>query len=460
MKEQKYQVHKFGGACLANPSKVHQAVSCIIKEMQKSEDKIIIVVSATLGVTDTIRNGIKNLFTSMSTVHDTIDEINQLHNQFIELFPRLKLVHKEVSENLEDLLIKSVEKNSLSEEDRDLCLITGERFMAKAMVEFLASHSLEASCPMPEDIELLTDGKFFKAEVDFSNNFDTLRSIIADTADKTRIIVIPGFYGISKEGKITTFGPSGTDYSATSISNILNAEKIIIWKDVNGFMTSDPRLVNSHTIENLGYSEAAELAHFGAKVLHPRAVLPAQIKQIPIEIRNINNDVKSLIVPDEKTDVRAVKSISYMKDVGLLKVYISSGGTQYNILNNIFKTFSDYHINIYAIATSSTAMTFLLNQSELEFISKLLPKQHPYIEKIEIITDICLICIVGKGLGTTPNIASQIFNVVGSNGINVEMITAGASPVALQFTAKQNKLEEALLHLHNYFFENVEVKLV
>ena len=149
-----------------------------------------------------------------------------------------------------------------------------------------------------------------------------------------------------------------------------------------------------------------------------------------------------------------------MKDVGLLKVYISSGGTQYNILNNIFKTFSDYHINIYAIATSSTAMTFLLNQNELEFISKLLPQQHPYIEKIEIIIDICLICLVGKGLGTTPNIASQIFNVVGSNDINVEMITAGASPVALQFTVKQNKLEEALFHLHNYFFENVEVKFV
>lgn len=460
MKERKYQVHKFGGACLANPSKVHQAVSCIIKEMQNSEDKIIIVVSAALGVTDTIRNGIKNLFTSMTIVHDTINELESLHNQFTEVFPSLKPVYKELSEKLDNLLLKSVEKNNLSKEDRDLCLITGERFMAKAMVEFLASHSLEANCLMPEDIEFLTDGKFFKAEVDFSHDFSKFKSIIAETTDKTRIIVIPGFYGINKEGKITTFGPSGTDYSATSIANILNAEKTIIWKDVNGFMTSDPRLVNSQTIDNLGYSEAAELAHFGAKVLHPRAVLPAQIKQIPIEIRNVNNNVKSLIVPDDKTDVQAVKSISYMKDVGLLKVYISSGGTQYNVINNIYQTFSDYHINIYAIATSSTAITFLLNQSELEFVSKLLPQQHPFIEKIEIITDICLICLVGKGLGTTPNIASQIFSVVGNNGINVEMITAGASPVALQFTVKQNKLEEALSHLHNYFFEDEVKKLV
>ena len=293
MKEQKYQVHKFGGACLANPSKVHQAVSCIINEMQDSEDKIIIVVSATLGVTDTIRNGIKNLFTSMTIIHDTITEVDQLQNQFTEEFNSLVPIHKELSVQLESLLINAVKNNSLTEEDRDKCLIIGERFMSKAMVEFLASHSLEANCLMPEDIELLTDGKFFKAEVDFSHNFSKFKSIISEAVSNTRIVVIPGFYGISNQGKITTLGRSGTDYSATAIANILNADKIIIWKDVNGFMTSDPRLVNSQTIDNLGYSEAAELAHFGAKVLHPRAVLPAQIKQIPIEIRNVNNNISS-----------------------------------------------------------------------------------------------------------------------------------------------------------------------
>lgn len=454
-----YTIHKFGGACLANKQKLELAVHAIQKEKENYTNNNIIVVSASLGVTDIIRSALKMLFIDQSIIEKSLDDLDERHGQFIKLFPHLEPIHKKLRVILEDSLNKAFVEQNLSPELRDICLVTGEKFMIHTMVAFLNKAGLQAMTLTPEEIGLISDGHFFKAQIDFSTDFTFLREKIAEAVKNDQIIVIPGFYGIFNS-KITTFGPSGTDYSATALGNILNAEKILIWKDVDGFMTCDPRLVNARTIDNLGYSEAAELAHFGAKVLHPRAVLPAQIKEIPIEIRNINNEIKSVIVPDHLTNSDAVKSLSFMKDVGLLKVYISSGGHQYNVLNTIYATFSENKINIFAIATSSTAMTFLLNQSDLEFISSLLPKQHPFIEKIEIILDICLICVVGKGLGSTPNTASEIFNVVGNSGINIEMITAGASPVALQFTVKQNKLDECLSHLHNHFFSQKAEKIV
>lgn len=454
-----YTIHKFGGACLANQQKLELAVNAIIREQENNVNNNIIVVSASLGVTDIIRNALKMLFNDESIIQKSLEELDERHGQFIHIFPHLEPLHKNLRTILEDSLKKALFEQNLSDELRDICLVTGEKFMIHVMVAFLNKSNLQAIALTPEEIGLISDGHFFKAQVDFSTDFTFLREKIESKVKNDQIVVIPGFYGMYNS-KITTFGPSGTDYSATALGNILNAEKILIWKDVNGFMTCDPRLVDAKTIDNLGYSEAAELAHFGAKVLHPRAVLPAQIKDIPIEIRNVNNDVKSVIVPDHLTDSDTVKSLSFMKDVGLLKVYITSGGHQYNVLNTIYTTFSENKINIFAIATSSTAMTFLLNQSDLEFISSLLPRQHPLIEKIEIILDICLICVVGKGLGSTPNTASEIFNVVGNSGINIEMITAGASPVALQFTVKQTKLEECLTHLHNHFFSQKYERIV
>ena len=446
-----YNIHKFGGACLANQQKLELVVKAIQREKQNNINNNVIVVSASLDVTDTIREAIKKLFIDSTVIEKSLQELDRIHGQFITIFPHLETIHINLRNILEKSLKNALNGHNLSPEDRDICLVTGEKFMIHVMVAFLNKSSLQAIPLTPEELELITDGQFFKARIDFSNDFSFLKDKIDTAVKNDQIVVIPGFYGIYNN-KITTFGPSGTDYSATAIGNILNASKILIWKDVNGFMTCDPRLVEAKTIENLGYSEASELAHFGAKVLHPRAVLPAQIKKIPIEVCNINNNIKSIIVPDNQTNSDAVKSISFMKDVGLLKVYISSGGTQHNVLNTIFDTFAENTINIFAIATSSTAITFLLNQSDLEFVSSLLPMQHPFIEKIEIIVDICLICVVGKGLGSTPNIASEIFSVVGKSGINIEMITAGASPVALQFTTKQDKLEECLLHLHDHFF--------
>ena len=459
MESPKYCIHKFGGACLANPHKIDLAVNAIYKEISQSDTKNVIVVSATLGVTDSIRNAIKQLFINENSIQKTLEEIDSFHGQFIKVFPDLQPVHESLCSTLESSLQNAVNKHSLSAEERDKCLVTGEKFMIHVLVNFLQQSNLQAVSLTPEELDLKTDGKFFKAVIDFSSDFSTLKSKIDSTVDKNKIVVIPGFYGIY-DSKITTFGPSGTDYTATAIGNILNAEKIIIWKDINGFMTSDPRLVDAKTIDTLGYNEAAELAHFGAKILHPRAVLPAQIKQIPIEIRNINNNVKSLIIPDHKTKSKLVKSISFMKDIGLLKVYITSGGTQNSVLHAIFSTFAEHNINIFAIATSSTAITFLLNQIDLEIISPLLPIEHPFIEKLEIIIDICLICLVGKDLGITPDMASEIFHVIGKAGINIEMITAGASPVAIQFTVKQTKLEECLSHLHNHFFSQKVEKIV
>ena len=443
------EVHKFGGGCLASPKTINQ---CLVRLQQSTKNNCVIAVSATLGVTDIIRKGIENLFIDSQAIAEAITAINEKHEQFIQIFPELGELNSELLKRFKDLLSETQEIHLLTEKNRDIILIIGELFMAQTFSKFLKEKCMLSTVLFPEEIDFFSDGVYFNSMIDFEKDFSYLKQSFSSSFEKFQYIVVPGFYGIDAKKNPTTFGPSGTDYTATALANILEAKKVVIWKEVDGFMSADPRIVESKLIPNLDYTEASELAHFGAKVLHPRSVLPARIKKIPIEIRNIYNENKTTISDENAYDCSIIRSISYMKKLALLKVYVSFGGRQSGVLKTLAEYFAEHNINVYTIATSSSAITFLVKENELNSYYLSLKQQNKQIDYIELIKDITLICIVGKGLSSVPGIAKKTFQCLADQNINIELISAGASSAALQFAVKDQNFVNSLQTLHEFFF--------
>jgi len=268
--------------------------------------------------------------------------------------------------------------------------------------------------------------------------------------------VVPGYFGASQDNIINLLGRSGTDYTATALAYGFNAENIIIWKDVLGFMTADPNIIKqAKTLDSLSYEEAAELSHFGAQILHSRSVIPARMKNIPIFIKHLyESDVQTKIWNSNNLrDQDIVKSVSYLQDLAILRIYTTLGSNVEGVFNKISEELVKANTNIISVATSQTCISVLINEENINSSLMNLKKLKPHIvDEIECDREIALIGVVGLGLGDTPGIASRVFNAIAKVKVNVEMISSGASKAAYHFTIKQDDLHKALNIIHEEFF--------
>ena len=266
--------------------------------------------------------------------------------------------------------------------------------------------------------------------------------------------VVTGFFGKTPEGYITLFGRNGTDYSASIIANAIDADALEIWKDVDGFMSADPKVVQEAIpIPALSYEEAAELSYFGARVLHPRTVEPAKEKDIIIRVRNVFKPEYegTAICPTRVEHSRVIKSISSMPNVAMIKAYGAGIGSKSGVLSEISMLLSSAEINVYSAATSQTCIS-LIEESDLERAKLLGEAKKGVIDRIETFRDIALLCLVGEGLSQREGIAGKVFSIVAANGINVSLISAGASATALTFTVRREDLAMTTRTIHQEFF--------
>jgi aspartate kinase len=269
--------------------------------------------------------------------------------------------------------------------------------------------------------------------------------------------VVTGFFGKTHDGFITLLGRNGTDYSASVIANAIDAESLEIWKDVDGFMSADPKMVpGAILIPQLSYEEAAELSYFGAKVLHPRTVEPARARGITIRMKNVfKPDVEgTAIVPKGVEGSRTIKSISCMANMAVVKVYGAGLGSKSGVMSEITVLLSDAGINVYSAATSQTCISLLIEERDLKHAERVLAEaKKGVVDRMETVRDVALLCLVGEGLGMKEGIAGKVFSTVATNGTNIGLISAGASTVALTFTVKRKDLEKTTKTLHREFFE-------
>jgi len=270
------------------------------------------------------------------------------------------------------------------------------------------------------------------------------------------IVFVPGFFGVSEKGEITTFGRGGSDYSAAVIAAALNAEVLEVWKDVPGYMSADPKFVpEAQMIPLLSYDEAAELSYFGAKILHPRTVEPLRRLGLAIAVKNtMNPDAPgSLITAKSAQGKIPIKSVAHDTDIAILKVHASGVGARPGVLARVSSTITGSGLNIKSVVTSQTCISFLLGRKDLDkayqAIQLLSPKPYRRLEKVQ---DVALVGIVGKGLLRQKGIAARCFTAVADRNVNVEMISFGPSEVAVYFLVRNKDLQKAVEAIHTSFF--------
>ncbi|MDT5269924.1 MAG: aspartate kinase [Acidobacteriota bacterium] len=264
--------------------------------------------------------------------------------------------------------------------------------------------------------------------------------------------VLGGFIASSAAtGETTTLGRGGSDYTAGLVGAALRSKEIQIWTDVSGVLTADPRVVpEARTIPRLSYAEAAELAYFGAKVLHPKTILPAVVRNVPVRICNSRapRSPDTVVYFDAEMTPRTVKAIAHK--TGVLIVHITSARMlgAYGFLRAIFEVFERHRTAVDIVTTSEVSVSLSLEDaSALDAITEDLK----HIAAVKVEPDRAIVCIVGEGLRTTPGIAGRVFSTI--KDINVLLISQGASSVNLTFVVEERHAAEAVRRLHTAFFE-------
>jgi aspartate kinase len=460
------KVIKVGGGCL----KGKQNIAQILELLGERGLGHVVVVSALSGVTDQLYGGIRLALDHDANIPPLMSSLRSKHQlvarHLIACANSMKSFNRDLNKTLMELERLYYGLNftrEITPRMQDTIVSYGERFSAYLLTFALRCRGKAATCCMPHQIGIITDGKFSDATVQTRPTRHNLKRNLAPLIRKDKIIFIPGFFGASKTGDITTFGRGGTDYSAAVVAAAMEAEILEVWKDVDGYLSADPQMVPEATlIDRLSYEEAAELSYFGAKILHPRTVEPIRRSKIHIAIKNtLNPDGEgSVITPKGNRSTSIIKSVTYNKDIGVLKVYASGVGARPGFLALVAGQLTQNGINIKSVVTSQTCISLLLARKDIEPGRTALAaiKPRPY-RRLEKVVDAALISIVGEGLNKRQGIAAKCFSAVAGCSVNVEMISFGPSPVALYFLVHYRDLHKAVGAIHSTFFSAPQCRL-
>ena len=453
------KVIKIGGGCLKGNSVVGEIIHLIAKQGKGD----IFVLSALSGVTNILVQGMEKALKDEKSIPETINLLRKKHHDLARYLVGRGDALKKIRQKLAPFLT-TIERylfglnftREATPRMQDMIACQGERLSVLLISEILKTRKIDAGFIMPEDAGIITDGKFKDATALLPRTSKNLKQSVLPHLSPEKILLIPGFYGISESNEITTFGRGGSDYSAAVVAAAMDADILEIWKDTKGFMSADPSAVpGARLIPELSYGEAAELAYSGAGILHPRTVEPVRKKGIAIAIKNtLHPDGPGSLITARKSQAgRVIKSVSHTRDISILKVHASGVGARPGILAQIAGSLSRADINIKSVVTSQTCISLLLSPDDIKkshtVLKKLVPRPFRELEKI---TDIALISIVGEGLHRQRGIAAGCFTAVSHARVNIEMISFGPSKAALYFMVREKDLETSVNALHNYFF--------
>ncbi|MCD4742605.1 MAG: aspartate kinase [Desulfobacteraceae bacterium] len=454
------KVIKIGGGCFKDEA----AALAIIKLIYKRGKGNIFVLSAFSGVTDLLLSGISDALKDENTISPIINKLKTIHYSFINY-----LIDDKAEKNTQKqkiiLILQKLERfyfginftREATPRMRDIIACYGERLSSLIVASALLSRGINASCLMPHKIGIITDGKYSYASAIISKTSKNLLTFFKKHASKDKIFFIPGFYGISESGEITTFGRGGSDYSAAVIAAAIKADILEIWKDTEGFMTADPdNIKKPKLIPKLSYVEAAELAYTGAGILHPRTVEPVKKAKIDIAIKNTYSPDApgSLITSKGHKTSSIIKSVSYTKNIAVLKVHASGIGARPGILSQITEKLFAKGVNIKSVITSQTCISILLPKNDIDRSQSIIQtiKPKPYIRS-EKSKNVALVSIVGDGILRHKGIAAKCFTATYDADVNIQMISFGTSNAALYFIVDADDLDKTIKALHSNFFE-------
>jgi aspartate kinase len=352
-----------------------------------------------------------------------------------------------------DELVKGLSVvGELSDRSMDAIASVGERLSS-----LVVSFAFRAAGMPTQHIDarrvIVTDDRFTQAQVLFEETYTALAETVRPVAEHS-VVVMGGFIGATKDSVTTTLGRGGSDYSAAIVGAGVDAEEIQIWTDVDGMLTADPRIISGgHRVKSISFAEAAEMAFFGAKVLHPATVLPAVEKNIPVLILNSKRpEVDGTRITSEALPcANPVKSISCKRDITILNIRSTRMLMAHGFLRRIFEIFDRFETSVDMLSTSEVSVSLTLDNTEnLDAIQE----EVRQFAEVTVEEKQAIVCLVGENIRHTPGIAGRAFQVLAD--INIRMISQGASLLNLGFVMADSDLTAAVAALHKEFFATLD----
>ena len=456
---------KFGGTSISSAGNIRH-VANFINSLSK-QHKIVCVFSAITGVTDDlirITTLIQNR--NKDAANNLAKKIIKNHLQISNTCVKNSKIRKELVDKmttdlseLQELLHGMLLLGEVTPRSSDYLISFGERLSINLVAAALNDLGTKAVALTGKDAGIVTDSNFGEAKP----LMDTTRLHVSHTIDafleKKTLPIIGGFAGADQHGNITTFGRGGSDYTATIIASSIKADEVWLMSDVDGLMTTDPKIVkNAKVLKEVSYIEAMEMALFGAKYIHPRALEPLVTKKIPLRIRSTFNvkNPGTFVTATPKADAqKTVKCVSAIRHTALIDVRGGSMVGAPGTAATIFSTLAKAGVNVMMISQSpsESSISIIVKKNDLDKAVNALEMNllGKIIKKVDVTVDVAIIALIGSGMRGIVGVASKVFAAVAKKRVNVVMIAQGSSELNLAFVVKDVDCNTAVQALHDEF---------
>jgi aspartate kinase len=449
-------VMKFGGTSVESAAAI-QRVAGIVKAREARRP--VVVVSAMgkttnrlLAIANAAIDGNRQEY--IRQLHDLRDMHSREARIVVPLSERAGL-DRFLDEHFQELteLVKGLAiLGELTPRSIDAISSYGERLSSFIVTLAFRHYGMQAQHLDSREV-IVTDRRHTHAAPLFPETYARLAKTVPAMTENA-IVVMGGFIGCTEDGVTTTLGRGGSDFTASIVGAGISAEEIQIWTDVNGMLTADPTIFpGGHRVKTISFAEAAELAYFGAKVLHPATVVPAVEKNIPVLILNSRRPEipGTRIVKEAVHCGNVVKSIACKRKIAVVNVHSTRMFMAHGFLRRIFEVFDRFETSVDMVATSEVSVS--LTVDAFDRLDEIQSELRQFAD-VEIEKNQSIVCLVGDNIRYTPGVARRLFNAL--DGINIRMISQGASLLNLGFVIAENDLRQTVAALHNEFFSQLD----
>jgi len=450
-------VMKFGGTSLGDAERIRTAATLVKDRIQHKPFVVVSAVGSSVGPDGSKRKKVTDLLIQSArkaVAGDPLSGFAEVRARHVEILEDLGLpiglIERELTE-MNELLRGIFLTKELTLRTLDYVMSFGERISCKLLAAELAGRGVRAAGVDSYDLGFLTDSNYSTARP----LPDTPRRIAEAMAARDEdVVVTTGFVGKNAAGEITTVGRQGSDFSAAYFGAALGAEEVQIWTDVDGILTADPSVVEqARPLDRMSFQEAAELAYYGAEVLHPATMVSAVEKGIPVRVLNTfrPSSPGTIILPDVEGEPARVKSVVYKEDITLINVVSTRMLGQTGFMSHLFDVFRKHDVVIGMIATSEVSVSLTTDRKEgVEAAAQELRDSE--VAEVSVEPGKAIVCVVGSGMRHVVGTAGRVFGAVAKSGVSIQLISQGASEINIAFLVENADIAPAVKALHEEFF--------
>ncbi|PYQ33814.1 MAG: bifunctional aspartate kinase/homoserine dehydrogenase I [Acidobacteria bacterium] len=456
------EVYKFGGVAMGDADAVRMAAT----HVRAGGPRLAVIVSAMQGITDLLHGAARAAVQRNASAWEAaVEEFEKRHRAVVgDLLRQRKRLNSEIGQSVRELraMCESISVlHELTRRAEDAVVARGERLMARIFVEFLNEQRIAASYVDAADV-ILTAPRLGSLWPDFTKCERAAKRVIRPLLDEGKVIVIPGYIGRGPDDEVVTLGRGGSDFSAAIVARSLGARSVTLFKEVDGLMTADPKSVpNARVLADVHYREAAELAFYGAKVLHPRTMIPLVDRRIPLFVRNAFRPESSgtRIAADVKPGPYPVKALTAIHRQALIAIEGKGMIGVPGVAGRAFTSLAQagHSVSMISQASSESSICFVVPESEADHAVRALhaafeaERRMKLIDRIDAEKKLALIAVVGLGMRGRPGIAARTFSALSGQRVNVVAIAQGSSELNITVAVSESDATRALVSLHNEF---------